>query len=335
VSHEIGHTLGMAGDEYQTTIQEYMYDYAFNMARSSEEAKQRWGHWIGHKDSFRGYEINEPHQKEGANYFKPTSYDGLMNNSNTGDFHAVNREQIILQLYKYVSPIDSYTETNSSVNNTNTLEINVIDPSVVDIAWIVDDSIVSSESTLQISQLNLSQDTLIYGCAWDNSLNTDYQKDDRGGWVRNDEHNRTFRILSWQFKTDNSIKEIHSQSSNKDYLSLVLETTIAAQYFDQELLSKSTGPDVSDEKNSENTQSAVEVAAEEVVSLGWRTTWLGSHLCFSNGWVYHMKFRWMYVRGDTQDGRWCYISNYGWMWSNPRIYPYFYANSTKEWIYFN
>lgn len=339
VAHEIGHILGMAGDEYQTTIQEYMYDYAFNMARSSEEAKQRWGHWIGYKDSFRGYEINEPYQKEGANYFKPTSYDGLMNNSNTGDFHAVNREQIILQLYKYVSPIDSHTETNSSVNNTHALEINVVDPSVVDIAWIVDNKIVSSESTLQISQLNLSQDTLIYGCAWDNSLNTDYQKDDRGGWVRNDEHNRTFRILSWQFKTDNSIKEIHSQSDNKDYLSLVLETTIAAQYFDQELLSKSTGPDVSNARFSGNSQSAIEVAteevAEEVTSLGWQSTWLGDYLPFSNGWIYHAKIYWMYIQPDSQDGIWGYTSNDGWMWSNPRIYPYFYVNSTKEWIYIN
>jgi hypothetical protein len=345
VSHEIGHVLGMAGDEYQTTIQEYMYDYAFNMARSVSEAKQRWGHWIGYKDSFRGYEINEPYQKEGANYFKPTSYDGLMNNSNTGDFHAVNREQIILQLYKYVSPIDSHTETNSSVNNTHTLEINVVDPNVVDIAWIVDNKIVSSESTLQISQLNLSQDTLIYGCAWDNSLNTDYQEDDRGGWIRSDEHNRTFRILSWQFKTDNSIKQIHSQLDNKDHLSLILGTTIAKQYFDQELLSKSTGPDASNARLSGNSQEAEEEAEEvkavekevpeDVFSLGWQSTWLGDYLSFSNGWIYHTKIHWMYMHPDTKDGAWGYVTNYGWIWSSPRVYPYFYSNNTKEWIYFN
>ena len=170
-------------------------------------------------------------------------------------------------------------------------------------------------------------------------MNIDYQKDDRGGWIRNDEHNRTFRILSCQFKTDNSIKEIHSQSSNKDYLSLVLEATTAVQYFDQELLSKSTGPDVSDETNSENTQSAIEVATEEVsqevTSLGWQSTWLGDYLPFSNGWIYHAKIYWMYIQPDSQDGVWGYIINYGWMWSNPRIYPYFYANSTKEWIYIN
>jgi len=353
VAHEIGHVLGMAGDEYQTTIQEYMYDYAFNMARSSEEAMQRWGRWVGYKDSFRGYEINEPYQKEGTNYFKPTSYDGLMNNSNTGDFHAVNREQIILQLYKYVSPIDSHTETNSSVNNTHTLEINVVDQDVISVAWIVNNQIVSNEPSIILSELNLTQDTVIYGCAWDNSLNIDYQNDDRGGWIRKDEHNQTFRILSWQFKTDPLIRETHSQSNNKNYLSFVLGTIIANQFFDQALLSKSRGPDITNSRHSENSQpiveeeveetveeveetvEEVEETVEEVTELGWQSTWLGHYLPFSNGWIFHTKIYWMYIQPDSEDGIWGYIENFGWMWSNPEVYPYFYAHNTKKWIYIN
>ena len=230
IAHEIGHILGMAGDEYRTTIQEYMYDYAFNMARSSEEAAQRWGHWIGYKDPFNGFEINEPYQKEGTNFFRPSRSNGLMNHDSSGDFHAVNREQIILQLYRYVNPVDSHTETRVSVNSDHILEINVVDPDVVSIAWIIDGQIISNSSKLDLGSLDLTEDKLIYGLAWDNSLNLDYRTNDRGGWIREDEDSRTFRNISWMYKVDKSM-QAHDQGGNINYLNLAMTSSTVKNFF--------------------------------------------------------------------------------------------------------
>ena len=336
VAHEIGHILGMAGDEYSSTIQEYMYDYAFNMARSADEAKQRWGHWIGYTDPFTGYQINEPYQKEGTNFFRPSRSNGLMNESATGDFHAVNREQIVLQLYKHVNPIDSHTETNSSVNQNQILEINVVDPNVVSIAWIVNDQVVSNQSTLKLSELNLIEGSIIYGCAWDNSLNLDYQINDRGGWIRKDEDNRTFSIISWKYSNGHS--KIHDQSQNKNHLSTILSLTKETVFFEENKVQTPT--EWSSSQNSQSQSSNEEnVIPDQVLDMGWQDDWLGIYLPFSNSWAYHLKYKWIYkvdVRLKEGYGAWIWLPDEkGWFWSNSEWCPYFYSHNTGKWIYLN
>lgn len=331
VSHEIGHILGMAVDEYKTTMQEGHYYYGFNIARSPEDARQRWGHWIGYKDPFTGYEIAEPYKKEGTNFYRPTKSNGLMNESAFGDFHAVNREQMILQIYRYVNPVDSHTETNSSVNQNHILEINVVDPDVISVAWVINDQIVSNQSSLELSLLNLSEGTIIYGCAWDNCLNLDYQTNDRGGWIRKDEARSSFKTISWKFS---SLKENHDQLGNKDYLELMLSSSKESVFFNQEQVSTLTLDPLS--QAGQNGNSQINSRKEEKAAHnGWQESWFGIYLEFKNKWVYHINHKWLYVSDDGEGGVWAWFSEEGWMWTNNKTYPYFHKHRTKEWLYLN
>lgn len=334
IAHEIGHIMGMAGDEYRTTIQEYMYDYAFNMARSANEARKRWGHWIGYTDPFTGYQINEPYQKEGTNFFRPSKSNGLMNESATGDFHAVNREQMILQLYKNVNVIDSHTETNSSVNQDRILEINVVDPDVISIAWIVNDEIVSNQSTLRLSELKLNEDSIIYGCAWDNSLNLDYQANDRGGWIRKNENNTSHAIISWLYSADKKTIE-HSQGQNKDYLPLLLKNTENKTFFNQNHV-ENLSIQNSNKESTQNPDRGEYFIEDKIHCMGWIKDWFGDYLSFSNFWVYHIKYKWVYKHDTYGGGAWLWFPDEeAWFWSNAEFCPYFYDHKNKKWIYFN
>jgi hypothetical protein len=52
-------------------------------------------------------------------------------------FDVVSREQIILQIYALVDPLDSWTD-NSATLFDPVLEISVVDPEVIGIEWLVD-----------------------------------------------------------------------------------------------------------------------------------------------------------------------------------------------------
>ena len=258
-----------------------------------------------------------------------------MNHDSSGDFHAVNREQIILQLYRYVNPVDSHTETRVSVNSDHILEINVVDPDVVSIAWIIDGQIISNSSKLDLGSLDLTEDKLIYGLAWDNSLNLDYRTNDRGGWIREDEDSRTFRNISWMYKVDKSM-QAHDQGGNINYLNLAMTSSTVKNFFNHtEVISNISLIDA--ETNSSKPSTHLEPETK-VVALGWKDDWLGVHLPFDNSWSFHLNYKWIYiVYGETLEveGIWVWFRLHGWMWTKPSLCPYFYSNETKEWFYLN
>ena len=327
VAHEIGHILGMAGDEYSGEIQEYMFDYAFNMARSDSEARQRWGHWIGYKDPISGYEIKEPYIRDGTNYFVPTQSNGLMNNSGSGDFHAVNREQMILELYKRVSPIDSYTENNQTIGSGATLELNVVDEDVISRAWVVNSKIISREKNLDLSKFDLDNGAVIYGCAWDKTLNSDYASNDRGGWVRVDKSQSLTQIVSWKVS---DVAGEHLDGNNSHLISFLLTNTFEENFFNTEEVIMFKG---GDEKKYEWYTSGTEEEGEEGgEKLGWFDSgFWGAFYVSGNGWIYHIKYGWMYLSGS-----WSWMeSRRGWLWTQENYFPYFYSNNLQEWIYLN
>jgi hypothetical protein len=334
VAHEIGHILGMAGDEYSGEIQEYMFDYAFNMARSDAEARQRWGHWIGYKDPISGYEINQPYMRGGTNYFVPTKSNGLMHNSSTGDFHAVNREQMVLELYKRVSPIDSHTENNKTIKPNIILELNVVDKDVISTAWIINNKIISTAESLDLSELDIDENTTVYGCAWDNALNLDYLSNDRGGWVRKDERGLLSQIVSWKIS---SISSNHLEGDNDHLLPLLLHNTFNDNFFNSDEVITFRGGDekkynwteLREEKTENENIVQQETVQTQPASYGWVDGgFFGIFYPLDNGWIYHIEHEWMYLAAD-----WMWIeSKLDWFWTREDCYPYFYSNNLKTWI---
>ena len=329
VAHEIGHILGMAGDEYSGEIQEYMFDYAFNMARSDSEARQRWGHWIGYTDPVSGYEIKEPYMRDGTNYFVPTRSNGLMNNSGSGDFHAVNREQMILELYKRVSPIDSHTENNKTINSNIVLELNVVDKSVISTAWVVNNKIISTAQSLNLAELNLDENTTVYGCAWDNTLNSDYLSNNRGGWVRVDKSQSLAQIVSWKVS---DVTGEHLDGNNSHLIPFLLANTFEENFFNTEEVVMFKGGDEKKYEWYTSDTEEKEEEEEEEEELGWFDSgFWGAFYVSSNDWIYHIKYGWMYLSGN-----WSWMeSRRDWLWTQENCFPYFYSNNLQEWIYLN
>jgi hypothetical protein len=190
VAHELGHSLVGLRDEYWTWITS-TYGVP-NMAKTFEEAEDKWGHWYGYTDPETNLSIGKidkgnwiPHMDAGDDYFRPSPNITLMKRSlNNYYFDAVAREKLIIDLYRHVQPIDSCSNNDLPVSDYDVLEVNVIDNDIIDVTWEIDGITVSDKNYIYIDSLKLKNDCDITLRAVDNTLNHDYEINDRGGWVR-------------------------------------------------------------------------------------------------------------------------------------------------------
>jgi hypothetical protein len=367
VNHEMGHILSLAADEYLNQSN-FLTMRAPNFAKTAEIAYEKWGHWIGYTDPYTKFEIKEPFKRKGTNYFVPTESNGIMHHDNTGDFHAVNREKMILGMYNWLNPIDSFTENNTTITSDTILEINVIDPEVISVAWILDDQIISRSNTLELEKFNLKEGSIVYGCAWDTTLNSDYKTNDRGGWVRKDDDNLTYQIMSWGISNQ---KKPYLGSNNPNILKILLDSTIVTEFIksdnpDNEVLNKNNkiieqvetkelNVEIEElkiqiERKLEELKIQIESKNEKFISSrfynslvkinenNWVDAGFFGILCiFDNGWGYHVKHGWIYIAEDSENSAlWFWSeSKEDWMWANEEFRSYFYSNNLKDWIYIN
>ena len=55
---------------------------------------------------------------------------------------------------------------------------------------------------------------------------------------------------------------------------------------------------------------------------------------FSSGWIYHLKFGWVYLVESDLQGLWMWIQNEGWLWSGSNLWPFIWSNKTTNWLYY-
>jgi hypothetical protein len=135
--HELGHSFAGLADEY---------DYGGPTNYDGPEPSQpnvttnpagsKWEHWLGYNQP----RIGVIGAYEGAMYsqtgiFRPS--DNSKMRALFRPFDVVSREQIILQIYALVDPLDAWTD-NSTTLFDPVLEISVVDPDVIDVEWLVD-----------------------------------------------------------------------------------------------------------------------------------------------------------------------------------------------------
>ena len=326
-AHEMGHTIGNLRDTY-LNYAKYGGFYPANIIlpdtaeifNGHEHLNPRpvpgldkWKRWYGYVDPSSGISINDPymHVTEPfrdpnsttiTNYWRPSSQPSLMNNLSQ-PFDAVAREQMVLSLHKYIDPLDSYSDNNLSINDFDVLEANVVDKDVIDVLWSVNEEPISKEYFLAIKDLNLTQDANITLTAWDNTLNHDYEIDDRGGWVR------TSDFLTTYSTHPNGLDIIADRDpSNK------LTQIIDYNYV----------------KNSEIKKWYNLIP--NVVGNWKQSSWFGVFGVFQNDWIYHEKLGWIYVH-QAEQGLWLYLDGAGWHWTNTTSYPYLYSHTKSEWVW--
>ena len=65
----------------------------------------------------------------------------LFGNSLDTSYNAVTREKMVMDIWRFVTPIDSTTPASGAVSNPTTLTVNVIDPAVINVDWSVDGAV--------------------------------------------------------------------------------------------------------------------------------------------------------------------------------------------------
>ena len=324
-AHEMGHMLGDLYDTYLNYIDYHGY-YPQNIILPDTHGLfidhehfvprlkpgfNKWSRWQDYEDPITGIKIDgpfmehtEPHSSEDIfNYWRTTSDPTLMRswNAERAFLCPVEREHMVLSLHKYIDPLDSYSDNNLSINDFDVLEANVVDKDVIDVLWSVNGEPISNQHFLAIKDLNLTQDTNITLTAWDNTLNHDYETDNRHGWVRTDDF-----LTTYSTGPEGVISE--RDESNK------LTQIIDYNYV----------------KNSEIKKWYNLIP--NVVGNWKQSNWFGVFGVFQNDWIYHEKLAWIYVH-QAEQGLWLYLEGAGWHWTNTTSYPYLYSHTKSEWVW--
>lgn len=166
VVHELGHTFGKLADEYWFAGT----GESPNKTQTSNPLTVKWKNWVG-TNSVGVYPYTEsptwyrPHQNCEMRYLN-------------SQFCSVCKEATIERIHSLVSPIDSYTPTNSyvSVGSSNvTFTVNEIlpIPNTLVNTWKLNGVTLSSTSnsiTISPSQLNIGNNTLLFSVTDGTSL---------------------------------------------------------------------------------------------------------------------------------------------------------------------
>lgn len=170
--HEGGHGFHQLADEYGSCTgagcgedtngsgpmgREYQ---EVNSTGNPATTDGKWSLWFGHvqkalkdpngeatglQSSFSGSRYEGP----SAGQYRPSD-NSMMNslfglNPNTS-FNSVSREQMVFSIWQHVRPIDSTVPEAGPVSGAVTLRVNVIDPTVIDVDWSVDGSVVAEKA---------------------------------------------------------------------------------------------------------------------------------------------------------------------------------------------
>jgi hypothetical protein len=166
--HEMGHGLGNLADEYDygggTTYSGPEFVECNVSILSREEmlaAGTKWTVWMDTRwPQFDGTVATH----EGAHYHQFGAYRPTWNSKMRSlgrPYNIVSVEGLIIEFYKIVSPIDAATPTDDSLNGTETVFVDPLDPlgHALGVEWLLDDTPIpgATGETLDLCTLDLSR----------------------------------------------------------------------------------------------------------------------------------------------------------------------------------
>jgi hypothetical protein len=171
--HEIGHTLGLLGDEYTTqpppctiTAEPQFANVTVQTVRSAI----KWNAWIDPSTQLptSGTTSGVPGLYLGAQYcpdgvYRPT-YDSKMRSLGR-PYEQINMEQLVRRFYNFVAPLDGFSPTLPSVTipagSSVTFQVNAppLATHTDTVRWRLDGTIVAAGSSLQVTAAALPPGT--------------------------------------------------------------------------------------------------------------------------------------------------------------------------------
>lgn len=176
--HELGHAFAGLADEYVSLPGTYLGPEPEEPNITTSPEGEKWAHWIG----FEQPGIGTIGVYEGAGYYPNGLYrpseDSKMRTLGQ-PFDAVSREQIVLNIYDHVDPLDDFRLIAPVTDPHDTLWVKTIDEDVIDLQWAVDGESVAGSNA---AEFNLSQLTDLGFQPGDYEISL--LAEDRTDWVR-------------------------------------------------------------------------------------------------------------------------------------------------------
>ena len=138
----MGHSFAGLADQYGGTPGPYTGPEPSEPDVTKSSGGQKWSQWLDYNQP--GVGVIGAYQ--GGRYFDAGIYrpslDSKMRTLGM-PFDAVGREQIILDIYKLVRPLDSWLSNTVVQTNPASLWVDSVDPSVIDVEWRVNGQLVA------------------------------------------------------------------------------------------------------------------------------------------------------------------------------------------------
>jgi hypothetical protein len=140
--HETGHSFSDLADEYGDGSSTYPGPEPSEVNITKDPCGTKWNQWLGYVDS-----LGTVGAYEGAGYYqyglyRPTSTSKMR--ALGKPFNAVCREKIVQDIYGIVDPLDDYLHAAGTLVDPNSLWVDTVDPNVIQVAWYVDDVLVTA-----------------------------------------------------------------------------------------------------------------------------------------------------------------------------------------------
>ncbi|WP_428939460.1 M64 family metallopeptidase [Fontivita pretiosa] len=140
--HELGHSFSRLADEYGGNSGTYTGAEPNEVNVTKDPTGAKWAHWLGYDQPGIGL-IGA---YEGGRYWDRGIYRPSLNSkmrSLNRPFDAIAREKIILDIYNYVDPLDTWTSNLATLVDPDTIMVDVVDPAVIDVQWYIDGTLLA------------------------------------------------------------------------------------------------------------------------------------------------------------------------------------------------
>jgi hypothetical protein len=179
ILHETGHSFGLLADEYDSALPDTPSDCGSTTITNEPNVSGlvnldmvKWKHWLPTSvtDIPTPYtlDVSDPGFYRGSKYcnelYRPTP--NSMMRSLGRPFDAINEEALMLRIYDFVSPVDSFSPSTSSVtisaNQSTAFSVTTLRPKFHELQtkWYVNDQEVMSGASFNSNLLNDGNQTL-------------------------------------------------------------------------------------------------------------------------------------------------------------------------------
>jgi IgA Peptidase M64 len=151
--HELGHSFAGLADEYGGITGTYTGGEPSQPDLTKNSTGAKWSRWLGYDQPG----IGTIGAYEGGGYYDHGLYRPSPNSKMRAlgqPFDAIGREEIILDIYRKVDPLDAWLSNSQTLLNPADLWVDSIDPAIIQHEWYVNGSLVPGATDEQFNPLN-------------------------------------------------------------------------------------------------------------------------------------------------------------------------------------